>query len=722
MLNNILCIIMGIIPRDICHNNLLIIIYFIKMINQYQFMKKVFIILLTFSINFNSYSQINPKSIEIIRDSYGVPHIYATTDSEVAYGFAWAQAEDHFKLMQEAYLAGNGLLGKLIGLKGAGADFLVQLIQAEKIVEEKYHTLDKNFILLLNGFTQGLNAFADKYPEQILKKELFPLTPKKLLRYTQLQLFISNRADKLVKGIINNELSWPYEIEQDTKGSNLLAISRSRTLSDETFLAINTHQPLEGATSWYEAHLVSEEGTNIIGATFPGSPCLLTGANESLGWTHTVNYPDKADVFALEMHPNKKDVYLVDGIQHKLEKFKAKLNFKFLGLNIPFRKKFYRSIYGPTLKNKTGVYSVRTPSTTNINAIEQWWRMNKATSFKEFYKILEMKALPGYNIGYADRNDTIFYISNGKIPIRAEGYNWTDVVPGNTRKTLWNTYYDIKDLPQVISPKSGFVYNANHSPFKSSGKEDNPKSAQFAKAMNFENYDNNRSTRLLELLEEKEFIDYERFKRIKYDHQLPTPLKYNYMDLNPLFDMKIEDYQEVSSILSDIKNWDRITNPESYGAGAYAILYYQLKPFYLKLGDDRIFTHEALYKALKKSKNYIKKHFNSERIKLGDFQKLVRGEKELPIFGLPDVVTAMRGKPYKDGRIKITHGESYIGLVRFTPTKTYYESVISFGNSRRPKSKHYTDQMELYAKFKTKTMSFDREDVLKTAIKTYSPK
>ncbi|MEZ7993168.1 MAG: acylase [Flavobacteriaceae bacterium] len=670
----------------------------------------------------NIYSQINPANIEIVRDHYGVPHIYADLDTEVAYGFAWAQAEDHFKLIQEAYLAGNGLLGKLIGLKGAGADFLTQFIQSEKIVNEKFHTLDKKFVALVEAFAQGLNAYAVKYPAQVLEKKLFPLTPKKLLRYTQLQLFISNGADKLVTGIVNNSLSWPFEIEQDTKGSNLIAVSRSRTGTDETFLTINTHQPLEGPTSWYEAHLVSKEGTNIIGAAFPGTPCMLTGANEFLGWTHTVNYPDKADVYALEMHPNRKDVYLVDGISHKLEKFKATLRFKFLGMNIPIKKKFYHSIYGPTLKNKTGVYAVRTPSTTNINAIEQWWKMNKATNFTSFYKALEMKALPGYNIGYADRNDTIFYISNGKIPIRAKGYDWTDVVPGNTLKTLWDTYYDIKDLPQVISPASGFVYNANHSPFKSSGEADNPLEGNFAKEMNFETYDNNRSTRLLELLEAEDRIGYERFKRIKYDHQLPTPLQYNYMDLNPLFEMKPTDYPEVSVLLTEIQNWNRITNPSSYGAGAYAALYYQLRPFYDQLGEGRTFTHEALFKALKVTKEHLKKHFNSGRIQLGDLQKLARGTKELPIFGLPDVVTAMRGVPYKDGRIKITHGESYIGLVRFTPTKTYYESVISFGNSRRPESPHYTDQMELYANFKTKTMSFDRVDVLKTAKRRYAPK
>ena len=685
-------------------------------------MKKIVFFLLTISICFKGYSQINPDHIEIIRDNYGVPHVYASTDPEVAYGFAWAQAEDHFKLIQEGYLAGNGLLGKLIGLKGAGADFLTQLIQSEETVDKYYNTLDKKFIALSEGFAAGLNAYAKKYPEQILEKKLFPLTVKKLLRYTQLQLFISNEADKLVSGIVNNSLSWPYKIEEDSKGSNFIAISRNRTGSDETFLAINTHQPLEGPTSWYEAHLVSEEGTNIIGAAFPGTPCILTGANEYLGWTHTVNYPDKADVYALQMHPKKKDVYLVDGKPYKLEKFKAKLTLKFLGINIPIKKKFYKSIYGPTLKNKTGVYSVRTPSTTNITAIEQWWKMNKATNFSEFYKVLEMKALPGYNIGYADRNDTIFYISNGKIPIRAKGYDWLDVVPGNTRETLWDSYYDIKDLPQVVKPASGFVYNANHSPFKSSSEADNPIAENFAKEINFETYDNNRSTRLLQLLEEEERIDYNRFKRIKYDHQLPTPLQYNYMDLNPLFDMKAADYPEVSTLLTDIQNWDRITNPTSYGAGAYASLYYQLTPFYYQLGKDRIFTKEALYKALKITKDHLKTYFNAERIQLGEFQKLVRGNKELPIYGLPDVVTAMRGQPYKDGKIKITHGESYIGLVRFTPNKTYFESVISFGNSRRPESPHYTDQMELYSNFETKTMSFDRSDVMKTAKKIYAPK
>ena len=116
------------------------------------------------------------------------------------------------------------------------------------------------------------------------------------------------------------------------------------------------------------------------------------------------------------------------------------------------------------------------------------------------------------------------------------------------------------------------------------------------------------------------------------------------------------------------------------------------------------------------------KYFGTTRIRLGDFQKLVRGDKELPIFGLPDVVTAMRGNAYKNGRIKIEHGESYIALIRFGKTKTTFESVISYGNSARPSSPHYTDQMEMFQNFQLKTIPFDRKEVLKNASKIYRPK
>jgi acyl-homoserine-lactone acylase len=684
-------------------------------------MKRLVLILtILFTSNTTFSQKIDVNNIEILRDSFGVPHIYAKTDAELAYGLAWAHSEDDFKTIQEAYLAGNGLLSKHIGLRGAPADFLTQLIRSDYVVDSLYNTIDKGFMKIVEGYAQGLNKFAELHPDQVLVKQLFPITPKKMVKYSFLQLFISSEGDKAVRSIIENNLKNISFLDENKLGSNLFAFSTNITKNGETYLGINTHQPLDGPTSWYEAHLVSEEGTNIIGATFAGAPCILTGTNENLGWTHTVNYPDKTDIFQLEMID--KNHYKFDNQILKLKTFKAKAYIKILGIPIRVKKKYYESVYGPTLKNKNGFYSVRTASLFHIRGLEQWWKMNKAQSFNEFYDILKMNQIPGYNIGYADKNDTIFYISNGIIPKRNNAYNWTTIVPGNTKKTLWNEYYKTEELPQVISPKSGYVYNANHSPFKSTSLDENPNPKDYAKNMNFELYDNNRSTRIFELINSYESIDYNAFKEIKYDHTFPNPFTYNFMSVNNLFEMKPDDYPEIKELLIEIQNWDRKTNVESVGAGTYAMFYYNLDKYYRKGYINRNFGKDIIAQSLRDVKEKMLKNFKTTKVKLGDYQKLVRGDKEIPIWGMQDVITAMNASNYKDGKIRVTHGESYIQFAKFTENKTEIESIISYGASDHKDSEHYSDQMDIYKNFGTKKMSFDKEFNYKNAKKIYNPK
>ena len=681
------------------------------------------IFIFIFSITF-SFSQINPKHVEIVRDSFGVAHIYGKTDADTAYGLAWAHSEDDFLTIQKAYLAGNGLLSKHLNNKGIIVDFLNQFIESKISVKALYGSLSNEFIKILEAYSEGINKYAKLNPKKVLVKDLFPITPEKMLNYSFLQLFISNGADRLVGNIISNntvDLS-NLGINDDIQGSNTFAFNNYKTKNDETYLAINTHQPLDGPNSWYEVHLNSEEGTNILGATFAGAPCILTGVNEYLGWTHTVNYPDKADLFKLKMHNKKKNIYLVDGKELELEVFKAKLTFNFLGIKLPISKKYYKSIFGPTLKNKSGYYSVKTPSLYNIKALEQWWKMNKAKSFNEFYEILNMKSIPGYNIGYADRNDTIFYISNGIIPIRNEKNDWTKIIDGSKSENLWSKYYEISELPQVINPKSGFIYNANHSPFKSSGIKDNPNPNNFSKTMNFETYDNNRSTRIRNLIHSYDTINYSIFKRIKYDNSLPKPLNYNFLDINGIWNINADKYPKIADVITNIQKWNMNTNANSIGASNYAVLYYLLIENYKGISNKKVFSEDEIIELIKLTKKYLLKHFKSVHIKLGDFQKLVRGEKEIGIFGLPDVITAMKGTKYINGKIKITHGESYISLVKFSASGVEIESIISYGSSDDPNSKHYNDQMDLYSKFKTKKMSLDKEENYKNAVKIYNPK
>ena len=667
-----------------------------------------------------SYSQINPKNIDIIRDKYGIPHIYAQTDAEVAYGLAWANAEDDFTTIQEAYLAGNAMLSNYIGLKGAAADFITQFIGSKNLIEEKIGTISEDYMAVVEGYSQGLNAYASNNPDKVLYKKLFPITPKKMLMYSQLQLFISNEGAYWAGRILNNDTQDDF-LDQNLTGSNVIAMNSSKTVSGETFLAINTHQPLEGPTSWYEVHLNSQEGTNIIGTMYPGTPNVVIGVNEYLGWSHTVNYPDKTDVFKLRMKNKRK--YIVDEEEYELEKLKAKITIKVLGIPIKINRKYYKSIYGPTLKNKSGYYSIRTPTLFNVKALEQWWRMGKSKNFTEFYNNLKMKELPGFNIGYADKYDTIFYMSNGIIPKRAQGYNWKGIVPGDTKKTLWTEYHNIEDLPQVIQPESGFIYNANHSPFKSTSADENPNEENYNENMGYETYDNNRSTRLIELIESYDRVSYDDFKDIKYDNSFPSKFNYNFMDISIIETLKLQAENDLFELLDIIQKWDRKTDIDSQGAGLYGVLYYQLVRNYRDdiQKNNKIVSNEILLSALADTKAYIINNFGSTEITLGDFQKLVRGDKELPIWGLPDVITAMSSRPYKDGKHKVTQGESYIGLVRFNENGPILESIISYGNSDNPESDHYTDQMEKYSKFQTKKMTFDKNIIYSEAKEIYNP-
>ena len=666
---------------------------------------------------------VDVNNIEIIRDNYGVPHIYSNTDKELAYGLAWAHSEDDFKTIQEAYLAGNALLSKHIGLRGAPVDFLTQLIQSEEVIDSLFETIDKKFIEVAEGYAQGINRYAELNPEKVLVKKLFPITPKKMLKYSFLQLFISSEGDRAIRAIFENDFESLNFQRRNELGSNLFSFSTKKTNNGETYMAVNTHQPLDGPTSWYEAHLESKEGTSIIGATFAGAPCILTGSNKNLAWTHTVNRPDKTDIFQLEMVKNSKRKYYFDNKVLKLKKYRGKAFINILGIPIRVSKKYYSSVYGPTLKNKTGFFSVSTGSLFKVRALEQWWKMNKARSFDEFYSILEMNEIPGYNIGYADKDDNIFYISNGLIPIRNDKFKWTGVIPGNTSETLWTDYYKTHELPQVINPESGYIYNANHSPFKSTSIDENPNPNDFASNMGFETFDNNRSTRIFELVESYKSIDYEDFKKIKYDNKFPTPFNYNFMDVNKIMEMKPDDYPEIADLIKQIQNWDRSTDAASTGAGAYAMFYYTLADkYFYKSYYDRNFSKSLIADCLVEVKKRMKKYFNSTIIKLGDFQKLVRGDKEMPIFGMPDVITAMNASKYKDGKVQVTHGESYIQLVKFSSKGTEIESIISYGSSDNEESAHYDDQMEKYSKFQTKKMSFDRDWVLNNSKRIYNPR
>ena len=156
--------------------------------------------------------QIDPEHIDIVRDAYGVPHIFAATDAEVSYGLAWAHAEDDFKTIQQGYLAGSNMLTKNIGNAGLGADFIAQFIGSEALFNARYENeISDEYKKVVNGYADGINSYAASHSEEVLIDALFPITPKKMMRYAQLQLFISSKGDQWVQRIINNKLDYNFK-------------------------------------------------------------------------------------------------------------------------------------------------------------------------------------------------------------------------------------------------------------------------------------------------------------------------------------------------------------------------------------------------------------------------------------------------------------------------------------------------------------------------------
>jgi acyl-homoserine-lactone acylase len=683
-------------------------------------MKKLFFVFLSLQ----SLAQINPADIKIARDKWGIPHIFGKTDPEVAYGLAYAHAEDDFETIQFTLLAAKGMLAQVKGKEAASADFVVQFLRCRDVVEQQYDVaLSADFKALIEGYVAGLNAYAREHPKEVLLKKAFPVTNKDYMTAITLSLSVISGVDGVLSKVFIGKVKTLEQFKSG--GSNAFAIHSSKTIDGKAYLAINSHQPLEGPVSWYEAHLHSEQGWNIIGALFPGSCLIFLGVNEHLGWAHTVNYNDKIDVFQLEIDPKNPSKYKFDGEWLDLEERSIKLKVKIGGLVVPVQKKAFWSKYGATLRTKQGTFAIRLGATQDIRGLEQWYRMNKSRNFSEFYKSMEMTAIPGFNTIYADKYDTIFYVSNGKIPFREQGHDWKNTIIGNTSKTLWTTFHPLKDLPQYVNPKAGYLFNTNNTPFDATGIEENLKAKDFDPTIGIETLNNNRSLRFQELISSYPKLNYDDFKRIKYDNQLPSHGLAYPINIDELFNLQPSEYPDIQSIIENLNHWNQRADADSKGAAVFTMFVYSIREKFDKENralEGKLSKTEAI-ELLKIVKSKMIKDFGRTDITLGDYQVHARGNKEIPCWGMPDVLTAIGSRPYKNGKIRAFQGESHIELVQFSKDGLpEIESVVCYGSSSRPDSPHYTDQMEMFIEKKTKKMTLEKSKVLESAVKVYSPK
>lgn len=674
--------------------------------------------------------------VEIVRDSFGVPHIFGKTDADVAYGLAWAQCEDDFETLQWGLMAAKGCLGRHLGIEGARIDYAVQLLRVKKIIQDRYDTdVSAPFKKLLEAGCAAVNRYAREHPNEVLVKRAFPAEPADVIAGYMLAQALMMGVDGTLSSLVDGRVP-EASLAQHGRGSNTLAMNSSKTADNKVYLNVNSHQPLEGPLSWYEAHVQSEEGWNFLGSTFHGGISIFHGANEHLGWAHTTNSFDGTDVFQLSPDPKKKNHYLLDGKSVPLETGFAKLSVN-LAKNkrkhkfvLTIRKKIAWSAWGATVVNKKGMFALRMGPMMTIKAAEQWYRMNKARNYSEWMEAVKMQGIANQNFCYADQYDTIYMLSNASIPIRPAGYNWGSTLPGDQSLLLTNTFYPIDSLPQVLNPRCGYVFNTNQTAFQMTAPEENPHPGSIPSQLGFSNDDNNRSRRFYEHISqwENRKMDWHDFLQVKYDSRFPKQYKFlrNY-DVNELFTLQPEQFPEVGDVIQKFNAWDRESDLEDTNA---VICYKTLYHAYHHSTDsmERLFQSNQTEKlkflvhCMGEAKKNMLQHFGHLGAPLKAYQVHQRGNKELPTDGGPDQWNAKYANDYKEGKVKVWIGESYILLVKFSPDGQHeYWSISPYGASNKPDSPHYTDQMEWYVQKKLKRMTLDKETIYRQAERIYRP-
>jgi len=670
------------------------------------------------------YSQIvTENKVTIVRDSFGIPHIYGKTDADAAYGLAWAHAEDDFESIQNNLLPIRGLAGKFRGKEGLLFDFFFHFLDLNRRVDEllKTQTISEDYHRLLEGYVNGLNTYAKEHEEEVISDHLFPVTESDVIKGYTLKLALMAGMGLALKATKENKIDMFFSVN-DTKGSNAFAISKDKMEDSCTLLMVNSHQPIEGEFAWYEAHVNSEEGWNFIGGLFPGGVTPFVGSNEHLGWAHTVNYHTFGDIYKMKVKGKK---YFLDGTWRKFSIRKEKLRIRIGKITVGVKKKFFDSAFGPVFKTKHGMYSFRFPVYNDIRAGEQWYRMNKAKNLTEFEAALKMEALPLFNVIYADKDNNILLHSGGQIPDRNPSLDWKLPLDGTLLKYKWEKLIPYSMKPNVLNPSCGYVFNANNSPLVCSGKECNYNDY----FVGLQLFNINRGELFDQYFaEQKGKFSMDDIHRIKYDKRFNRNGVYS-KNLGVLYRLDEKKYPNLSDAILTMKRWDFEADVADTNAALVLVTHKFLQRKLssslglLMIQKDAVSEKDAIW-AVKKARKFLIHKHGSIHVPIGQVQRHIRGNVNLPSAGMSEQIRATESSLYdkKKGIYRIKGGDGYIQIVHYSTSETRISTINAYGASAKPESIHYNDQMELFEAEKLRKMSFKKEEVFKTAAKIYSPK
>jgi acyl-homoserine-lactone acylase len=709
------------------------------------------------------------SDVTIIRDNWGIPHIYGKTDADAVFGLLYAQCEDDFKRVEMNYIEKLGRMSEVKGESVLYDDLLIRMVIDSSDAINDYKRSPGWLKKLMNAFADGINYYIYKHPgnKPVL---LDRFQPWYTLLWTDGSIGAINTADITVAELQNlySGNNFPLgvtkkEDEEILTGSNGFAFSPKITESGNAILYINPH-----VTFYFrpEVHMVSEEGLNVYGAVTWGQFFVYQGFNEHCGWMHTSSAVDAADTYIEKLskknNPRLNDqvgqastssgwVYKYDGKERKVTEKKIMLRYKSGDI---MKSKTINALFthhGPIMAKRNGEYlSVRADNRI-MNGLIQCWQRNKTTSFADFKKTLDLLGNISNNTVYADAEGNIAYWHGNRIPVRDTKYDWSKAVDGTTSATEWKGLHKVDETVHLINPVNGWLQNCNSTPFTVAGSNSPEKNDYPAyMAPDGENF---RGINAVRVLSEESSYNIDKVIKAGYDTRL-TAFEVLVPALVKTFEKNINYNDSLYALLigpvSVLKNWNYRCNENSIATTLAVDWGQRLLPAIKRIkvaGDEkaddvtktRQFAATALPEELLSpmlaTVNDLDEKFGRWQVPWGRINRFQRispdidnkfddNKTSIPVGFVSStwgMLPSYTSKTFPGTKKRYgVNGNSFICAVEFGK-RIKARSLLAGGESGNPDLKHFFDQGQMYSKGQFKDVLFYKEDVMKHVERSYHP-
>jgi acyl-homoserine-lactone acylase len=704
----------------------------------------------------NTSWQQHARQVHIVRDNWGIAHVYGKSDADAVFGMIYAQAEDDFNRIERNYLNGLGWLAQAEGESAVYSDLRERLFIDTASLQQQYRSAPTWLKTLMIAWADGLNYFLSKHPA-VVPKVIHRFEPWMALSFTEgsiggdiesvdlsvLAKFYGKPPPNSASNTRAFVAEHPIVADENPGGSNGFAIAPSRSASGHALLWINPH------TSYYfrsELQMVSEQGLNVYGAVTWGQFFVYQGFNPHNGWMHTSYGGDAIDEYAEDI------VKKSDGLYYRYGSGLRKLRVS--QITVPFKQAdgmgkrtftVYHSHHGPIIRAENGKWIAIKLLQTPVPALSQSYLRTKTHDYASFRKTQDMRTDTSNNTVYADADGTIAYFHGNFIPKRDTAFDFTHPVDGSNPATEWQGPHALEDTITLLNPSNGWLYNSNNWPFSAAGDQ-SPKPENYPRYMWIKG-ETPRGLHAVEMLRDIRNVTLDSLIAAGYDGHLTA---FDVL-LPPLFAgfdaLSAADPQRAAlgEAIAALRGWNKRTSADSVPT-AVAILWGQElverkgaeardadEPVYDFLVDKLTDTERlaALSAALQK----MQRDFGRWQTPWGEinrFQRLTDDivqpfddtKPSLPVGFAPSQWGALASfdwsKPRKTKKIYGSSGNSFIAAVEFGPT-IHAKALMSGGASGDPASPHFTDQALMFSQGHFRDVLFYPEDVRAHTENDYHP-